>query len=639
MPGLIGLIISGMILGPHASGILERDQSIVLFGKVGILYIMFTAGLEIDLVEFSKSRIKIITFGILTFLIPQTLGIIIGIYILKLSFLASALFGSLLASHTLLAYPVVSKYGITKKEAVTITIGGTIIADVGALLVMAVTAQSSGNHMGLFFWLKLITSLSVFVIGIFYFAPILIRWFFRNIQSDGVTEYIFVLFIVFFSAFSSELAGVEPIIGAFFAGLTLNRFIPRTGPLMNRIHFIGDALFIPFFLISIGMLVDLSVLFSGFHFWVISISMISAVSLGKFLPAILVQKLFKYKIDEGFLIFGLSVPHAAASLAGVLVGYRLKLLSEDVLNATVLMVLFTSMLGSFLTEIFGKRIAFRDTMEFEPNQSLRQRIIVPISNPETMEALIDLAILIRDPLHKEPIYPLSVVRELEAVESHVSLAEKRLSASKIRGSASGVPVEIITRIDENIVNGIFRATQELNITEMVIGWNGRPSAKDKILGGIFDRLITVYTRMILLTKIVRPLNSIKRLVIYIPPDSYHESGFIEIVSRLKFLSGQVGAEILIYSTEFCLLHLKGNIEKIKPAAKVSFKPVLSWFEFFQIKNWTVYDMMVLIGARRGTLSYSSELEKISKLFSKKFTDNNFIIAYPEQKYIRGQNVY
>ena len=315
IPDLIGLILAGALIGPNGLGIMARDSSIELFGKVGLLYIMFIAGLEIDLADLKKNYSRGVYFGLLTFLIPMGMGTAAGVYLLQLSWPSSVLLASMFASHTLMTYPIVSKYGVTKNRAVNVSIGATVITCLLALLVLAVIVGMSTGEINGNFWWRLSLSTAIFVAGILLLFPILGRWFFKRYE-DSIAQYIFVLALVFMASFLSKLAGLEDIIGAFLAGLALNRLIPNTSALMSRIEFVGNALFIPFFLIGVGMLVDYRVFMNGWASLWVAFIMCLVATLSKWLAAYITEKTLHYTRDEGRLLFGLSNAQAAATLAG-----------------------------------------------------------------------------------------------------------------------------------------------------------------------------------------------------------------------------------------------------------------------------------------------------------------------------------
>lgn len=517
IPGIIGLIVAGIIVGPNGFNLLLRDSSIVLFGTVGLLYIMFLAGLEIDLTEFKKNKHKSIVFGILTFIIPQSTGTLVSYYFLGFSLPSSILLASMFASHTLLAYPITSRLGISKIETVNIAVGGTIITDTAALLVLAVIAGSTNGELDSAFWIRLGIGLTVFTFIVLFIIPRIARWFFRNLEAEGSSQFIFVLAVVFIAAFLSELAGVEPIIGAFLAGLAINRLIPPSSALMNRIEFVGNTLFIPFFLISVGMLVDFRVLFRGPDALIVAATMVVIAMGAKWLAAYFTQKIFKYSVDERNIIFGLSNAQAAATLAAVLVGFNLGLLNEDVLNGTIIMILVTCIVSSFVTEHSGRRLAIYESEKKPDVKDFPERILVPVSNPATIEPLVDLAIMLRDPNSQEPIYPLTVVKDNEEAKEKIAFNTKALQKAMKDASATEIPVHIASRVDVNTTSGILRAMKELMISEVVMGWNGKITAKDMIFGSVLDSLLQNSRQMILVSKIIYPLNTIKKVIVAVPP--------------------------------------------------------------------------------------------------------------------------
>ncbi|MGC1203396.1 MAG: cation:proton antiporter [Flavobacteriaceae bacterium] len=367
IPHILGLIIAGAIVGPNGFNLLLRDSGIILSGTAGLLYIMFLAGLDIDMAEFKKNRSKSVFFGLLTFIIPMTLGTLSSIYLLKLSIPSSILVASMYASHTLIAYPILSSMGVHKIKAVNITVGGTVITDTLALLVLAIIVGMEKGEVNLLFWLKLALSICVFFIITMFVFPLIAKWF-LNRYADGVSRYIFVIAIVFLAAFLAESAGIEGIIGAFLGGLALNRLIVKDSTLFNRIEFVGNAIFIPFFLISVGMLVDYSAFFQDFETIKVALIMSIVATLSKFLAAWITQKSLNFSKDERRLIFGLSNAQAAATLAAVLVGFNtiigetssgqpIRLLDETILNGTIVMILITCTIATFSAQKGARNIS------------------------------------------------------------------------------------------------------------------------------------------------------------------------------------------------------------------------------------------------------------------------------------------
>ncbi|MFT2009677.1 cation:proton antiporter [Pontibacter sp. 13R65] len=631
VPSLIGMILAGVAIGPNGFNILLRDQGIVLFGTVGLLYIMFLAGLEIDMNDFRKNRGKSLIFGSLTFFIPMIVGTLVSLYVLHFNWLSSVLLASMFASHTLLTYPIVSRLGITKNRAINITVGGTIITDTAALLVLAVIAGATAGELNTQFWVRLTISLLIFSAIVWFLFPRFTRWFFKNYETDGVSQYIFVLAMVFLAAFLAEIAGVEPIIGAFLAGLALNRLIPHSSPLMNRIEFVGSALFIPFFLIGVGMLVDLRVLVRGPEALIVAGAMIAVAVSAKWLAAWLSQKIFRFSSTEGMLMFGLSNSQAAATLAAVLVGFRLGLLNENVLNGTILMILVTCIISSFATEKAAVRQAVIESNQAPDLSEIPERILVPIANAQTMERLIDFAVLMKNPKSIEPIYPLALIKDDEQTKENLLESNKLLKKAKNYAAATDTEVAVLTRVDISITNGIVRAIKDLMITEVVIGWSEKVSTKDRIFGGLLDKLLRKTGEMVLVAKFVQPINTIKRIKVLVPDKAEFEPGFVHWINTLLTIARQLGTPLVFYGTEFTNKRISTVFKEVKANVNVKYILFEDLEEFLILGREIEKDeLFIVISARSGSVSFNTMLHNIPKLLSKHFLQNSFVMIYPEQ---------
>lgn len=630
-PGIIGLIIAGILVGPHGFNLLLRDASIVLFGTVGLLYIMFLAGLEVDLNDFKKNRNRSLVFGALTFSIPMTIGVLAGHYLLGFPWISAILLASMFASHTLLAYPLASRLGINRNEAVTVAVGGTIITDTAALLVLAVIAGSTQGELNGEFWMRLAISFSVFVFLVLWLFPKVAGWFFKNGQADGGAQYIFVLAVVFSAAFLAELAGVEAIIGAFLAGLALNRLIPHTSPLMNRIEFVGNTLFIPFFLIGVGMLVDLRVLFQGTEALLVAATMVVVATGSKWLAAFFTQKIFGYSLNERNVIFGLSNAQAAATLAAVLIGFNLGLLNENVLNGTIIMILATCFISSFVVDRFGRRLAVTESEKAPVLGEAPERILVPIANPATIEPLMDLAILIKNPKSSEPIYPLVVVKDDESAKEKIAANSKMLERAVRHASATESRVQVVSRVDLNVAGGIARAIKELMITEVVIGWNGHVGAREWVFGSVLDNLLERSRQMIMVSKIVQPLNLVKKIVVVLPAQAELETGFGRWMRTVINLSRQTGANVAFFGPQSALDHLRRLVKDTRPAIAATYTLFDDWEDFLVLaREVGADDLFLIISSRRDSVSYNKHLDDVPKKLAKYFQAVSFVIIYPEQ---------
>ncbi len=661
IPPLLGLIIAGAFLGKHGTNLLERDSSIILSGTAGLLYIMFLAGLEIDLKEFKKNSQKSIVFGLFTFLIPMILGYLSSFYILHFSVLTSILLASMFASHTLLAYPMVSKLGVSKNRAVTVAIGGTLITDTLALLVLAVIVGMTKGNVDATFWIKLVISLIIFGIIVLYIFPLIARSFFKRFE-DNVSQYIFVLFIVFLGAFLSELAGIEPIIGAFLSGISLNRLIPSTSPLMNRIEFVGNAIFIPFFLIGVGMLIDYKVFFKDFETIKVGVIMIIVATLSKYLAAYFTQKTYKFTLDERRVIFGLSNAQAAATLAAVLVGYNIeigktatgetiRLLNENVLNGTILMILVTCTIASFIAQKGAKNIALAEKeqthkKERTPNQILKkvalqqERILIPVSNIDTTDELINLSVSIKSSQNKKNLYALSIITDSNLINADEAddankKASKVLQKASVAASATDTVLNEILRYDINIVNGISSVIKENKITDLILGLHHKGGISDSFLGNLTEGILKTSNTTTFIYKPFQPLSTLKRHVIIIPENAEKEIGFAFWITKLWNLAKNTHTKLVFYAP----LSVLSFIERLhKDSSTLNIENIESIFiEFSDWDNFSEFkkklhknDNLILVLSRKNKLSYQPQMDTITSHLNKEFKNYNFILIYPMQ---------
>jgi Kef-type K+ transport system membrane component KefB len=632
VPGIVGLILAGVAIGPKGLGMIELDAGMKLFSIIGLLYIMFLAGLEIDFRDFQKNRNKSLVFGFLTFIIPLSIGTITTYYFLHFSFISSLLLASMYATHTLISYPIVSRLGITKNEAVSVTVGGTIITDTAALFLLSlITLSVSGTDISLVL-LRMLVSFSIFLVVVWFGFSYIARWFFKRVESEGASQYIFTLLVVFAAGVMAELAGIEPIIGAFLAGLVLNRLVPHSSVLMNRINFVGNALFIPMFLISVGMRVDLHVLFADLNSWKVALTIISVAYITKWLAAFFTQKIFNYSSLERQIIFGLGSSHAAATLAIILIGFDLKLFDASVLNGTILMILVTCLVSTFITENTGKQLAVKELEKIGSDTEGVERILVPVANPANFEQLIDLSIFIKNPISQEPIYPLSVVNDDPEARKSVLLRDKLFANAVAHARAAEVNVNVVSRVDLNVAGGIIRAVKDLAISDIVIGWNGKPSAVNLFFGTIMSQVLHNCAQTIWVSKILQPINTFRRIVVVVPHNATLEIGFMHCLNGISRLVSQLGAKLIFYTFQDAINPLKEVLKKNKNTQNSDIFTLGNWDEDFislqsKLSN---DDLLIVINAREHTLSFSKSMEYLPTVLSASFDPISFVILYPEQ---------
>lgn len=632
IPGIIGLIVFGAVVGPNVLNLLERDFTFELLGQVGLLYLVFLAALELDLNRFNEYRSRSIIFGGLSFGVPMGLSLAV-MPLLGFGLPAALLIGAIIGSHTLLAYPVASRLGIVKNPAMVTVIGGTLVTDTLALTVLAVVAGSLAGDLDAAFWFRLFGVLGVYAAAVLITIPRIGRWFFRNVPSQAPAEFIFLMVVLFATAWAANLAGAEPIIGAFLAGLTLNRLIPLKSPLMTRVRFVGNALFIPFFLLSVGMLVDPRVLIDGTEVWVIAGALTALVLLGKFAGAWAAKMLFGYNRDEGLAMFGLSSPQAAATLAVTFVGLEIGLFGEAVVNAVIVMILVTVFVGPSVLERFGREVALQEEQKpYDPSEAPR-RVLIPISNPATADALMDISFLIRGKKSEEPLYPLMVVRGTEeGTEAQVAEAEKMLSHAVLYSAGADVPVSPLTRVDRNIASGIARAMTETRTSIVVVGWDGRSSgSRTAVFGTVLDQLLEQTTQGVVVARMGHPLNTTARIVLVIPPAMDHHPGFVDATSLIKSFASQVDARLEALVVGESTEPYQSRFADIQPEYPTTFETVEGWGPLLWELRTRLepQDLVILMSARRGTLSWTRELERLPGQLSS-LDPESFLIVYPAE---------
>lgn len=641
VPQLLGLIVAGAVVGPFGLNVIERDSGIILSGTVGLLYIMFLAGLEIDLGDFKKNATKSVGFGLITFLTPMVLGTLAGLYLLDFNLLTSVLLASMFASHTLITYPLVSKLGITKNKAVNITVGGTMITDTLALLVLAVVVGMTQGEVNALFWVRLTVSILIFGAVVLLVFPLIGRWFFKRVE-DNVSQYVFVLAMVFLGAVLAEVAGIEPIIGAFLAGLALNRLIPHTSPLANRIEFVGNAIFIPFFLISVGMLIDYRAFIDDVRTLQVGGVMILAACLSKYLAAWMTQKLYGLTSDERSLMFGLSNAQAAATLAAVLVGYNIvvgtdaagqpiRLLNENVLNGTILMILATCTVASLFSQRSAARIAALEEVVPVVDEELaeQERILIPLSNAATTEELVNLGVTIKSKKKVAELYALNVMDNSAQDEARESKIKKMLTKATTIAAATDTVLHEVLRYDLNLVNGIHSVVKEQKITDMILGLHAEKGLSDSFLGHLTEGILKRCNVTTLIYKPAQPFNTVARHLLVVPDRAEEEPGFEAWVDRVWNMVHNSGATLVVYGSDRTLAPLRERQER--DAIEVTFEDFHDWNDFLILsRDLRPNDNLIVVMSRQGKPSFQQPMHKIPKYLNRYFQSVSFMLVYPEQ---------
>lgn len=631
IPHIIGLIIAGIIVGPHGFNLLARDSSFEIFGNVGILYLMFLAGLEMDIFSLRRNRKPGLVFGLYTFGLPMIIGTVASHYLLQLDWATSLLLSSMFASHTLISYPIVSRYGLSRYAPVTVAVAGTIFAIIGALVVFSIITGIHSGDMSAAYWLRLIGYVGAYILFILYVYPRLSRWFFKT-YNDNVSQFIFILALVFFSSFVAECIGLQAIIGAFFAGIVLNRYIPAVSPLMNRLEFVGNALFIPYFLIGVGMLINLdSVAKTPQTLWVALFMCVIALGT-KWLAAWITQRRFRYTASDRRLLFGITSAKAAVSLAAVIIGRQYGMFDDAILNGTIIMILVTCTVSSITTE----RAASNTIVQLQQDDKTdigqapsEERILIPIANPATIESLVNIALLMKKPKSTAPLYALYVNDDNN--NKPQSAARRVLELAAKTASAADTQLIPISRYDLNIASGIIHTIKEKNISEVVIGLHRKTNIVDTFFGSKIGAILKGTHKMVWITKCINPLATATRIVVVVPPKAEYETGFSRWIDRLAHMSQQISCRIIFYAYETTIPYIRACIARQRYNIRHEHHIIESWNDILLLANEILDDdLFVVVTARRASVSFDAEHEKLPAFLTQYFANNNLIVIFPEQ---------
>lgn len=637
LPDIVGLILAGVLVGEKGLGIFHLDTTFQLLGSVGLLYLMFLAGLEINLNEFHRYRKPSLVFGILTFLVPMLLGTFGARHLLGYSWQKAILLASMFASHTLLPFSITQRLGISKNRAVTTTIGGTIFTDTAALLVLAVIVKEGTHGAAAMasdslasFWGIMALSLTLLLFLALVLLPRLGYWFLRRVAPDGSSEFIFILAVVFLTAYAAELAGVEGIIGAFLAGLAMSSLVPERSVLTARLHFVGNALFIPFFLLSVGMRVDLRVFLSGLDGWTVSTFMVVGVTVSKWIAAELSGRVLGFDGDERGLVFGLSVNQAAATLAAVLVGHRVGIFDEAVLNGTIMMILVTCLIGPYFTERCARSVAEKDVLPVSTGTSRRDtgRVLVPIASAARVDCVMDLAMMLRPERCHEPLFPLNVVLDGPELDARVAESERLLGTAVARAAAAGVEVVPVTRIDLNVAGGVLRTALECRASSVLIGWRSdRPHFP--FSSNVPELVIREAASSVVVFRPGAPLNTMKRLLVALPPLIERHPRISDAMGLIRRLAGQAGAKMLLHGTEATLSSVEG-LEVLRGFTELKGRPHPSWQEAVAALEQARVDEdgLVLLSDRKGRLAWQPSLDRLPVDWATRWPEANLFVCYP-----------
>ena len=637
IPHIIGMVLAGVIVGKYGLNILERDASFELFGRVGLYYIMFLAGLEMDMEGLKKNRTRVIVFGLLTFLVPFAITYFMGVSLLSYTPLAALLLSAIMASNTLIAYPIVGRYGLTRHTSSTLSVGSSMMALFMALIVMASIVNSFQGEGGIGFWVLFVVKFFVYSIGLILVIPRLTRWFLRR-YSDAVMQFIFILAVVFLSAALSDAVGLEGIFGAFLSGLILNRFIPRVSPLMNRIEFTGNALFIPYFLIGVGMLINVRLLFQGTHILWVVFCLVLFGTLGKAIAAYLAAGVFRMPRLAGHMMFGLTSAHAAGAIAMVMVGRRLEispgvyLFGDEVLNGIVIMILFTCVISTVVTEWAAQRLRLKEKKEPELVKTVNdEKILIPVKYPEYADNLVSMATMMRNPKLKRELVALNVVYDDVNMRHNQAEGQRLLEHLQHLASASDVPMTTQVRIAANIANGIKHAFKEFQASEILMGLHFHHNISKGFWGEFTRSLYNGLSRQIIITRIMQPLNTVRRIQVIVPSRAEFEPGFYRWLERLARMTENLECRIIFHGRKDTLQLINEYIHNNFASVRAEYVPMKHWNELPDLATKVSKDhLFVIVTARKGTISYKSAMERLPDEVNRYFKGKTLMIIFPDQ---------
>ncbi len=633
IPQIVGLILSGVIVGPYGFNLLLRDASFEIFGQVGILYLMFLAAVEIDMFHLRQNLRRGVAFGLLTFLIPMVMGIV-GC---SLAFGAPAatcvLIASMYASHTLISYPIVSRFGLQNAKPAVIAVTATIVAVMLALLTLAGVIDASEGGFHPLRLLRLLLLMAVYVLVVGYTFKVATKYFFRTF-NDHVSQFIYVLSMVFIASLLAQVIGLEAILGAFFAGLVLNRFIPMRSGLMSRIQFVGNAIFIPYFLIGVGMLINVHVIFKSWNVSWVALNMVGVAMLSKWIAAWLGARIFGFGATDRGIMFGLTSGKAAATIAATMIGFQHGLLSEDMMNGAVLMILVCCLVSTVVTQNATKKLRIERTekeMQSEPETVPGEFAVqlVAVANPVTAEGLMRMALLMRNKRNQKPVTALFVRNSDDAR----TLEMGRYALRQAVAAAQAVDIEVndIERYDVNVVTGVTNEAKQVRASDIMIGLHRKSNVVDTFYGKMIEQLLQNSNRMIFMSRCFVPVDTLSRLMVLVPDKAEYETGFQTWVERVANLASQLACRVIFMASPTTSEFIRHVITDEHFAIRHEYRDISALDDFIVASaDINEDDLLIVIGARKGSISHSGEFENLPAFLSRNFARHNLLVIYPEQ---------
>lgn len=636
VPSIILIIVAGTIIGPYGLNIISIDNSLKLLADIGIVFIMFLAGIELDINQIKINKKQSIVFGILAFAIPFIIGFGIFHIFLNVSIVSSILIALMFSTQTLISMPIVSKLDLNNNRSAVTAVGGTIVTDAIVLFSISLLITSIHGALDAEYLLIFFSFIVLFVLLVTFIFPLVARKFFKQSEESYYAYFTLIMALLFLAGTIAYWVGLEAIIGAFLAGVVLNKYIPKNSALMSNLHFTGNAIFIPIFLFYVGMLINYKSVIGSSETILISMILTLSAIISKYFAAWIAGKSFKFTSDEIGLLFGLSTSHAAIVIAIALIGYNLDLISISLLNATVILILFSCVVSSYLVEHYGKKIVLTEKslgIHYSDDDNY-ERIIVSYSNPETVDKLLDVAVAIVYPYNQSVIHPLTIVMENDSdYKDTIVVNKKKIEEIATRFYSKDINFRPISRIDLNFASGINRATKELMATILIIGW-ARKHKKNYMFGKNIDSILENTDLQVMVCNIEQSFNIFEEIVILVPNNSQFEKGF----RRWMFSIDSIAKNIACRITFVCRVGMDDVLKKHSAHWKIN--QYANYIAATSISEVVEYlhkinndkSLIFFIAARNKNVSEDSAIlsfvAELNNIGNRK--THNFVMIVPEQ---------
>ena len=628
-PQIAGLIVTGVLLGPGLLNILQITPELQFFSRIGLLFIMFFAGLEIDLEEMKRNKVWGIIFGVLTFAVPWILCYISSICLLKLPAHTSAILACIMGSHTLISYPIISRYGLGRRQSVTISVSGALIAILLALIVYAVMMSTSSgeNFNPLWFTVRIV----IFVAAVILIYPRIARNYFHRV-TNSFSHFLFVMILLALSCGLAQFIGLDSIVGAFLAGIVLNRYIPKSSPLMNRLDFVGNTLFIPMFLLGTGLMIDLSGITGGWLFLTAFVTLFTIGTVGKWFAALFVQKVNGFTRDDRRIIFGLSESHAAGALAIAMGAFAGGMMDNATLSTTVLIVLFSCILSNIITENGAASLHQNEQADTPVRDN---RMLVMLTGSNTLQALMDSAITLHDRNDRDMV-GLYITINGEHAPKYLQDGKGRLEEAQQIAASADIPFITHNRLGNNIIDSIIHASNEFETNSLLMGLPLRHSINLPYLENIISPLNDAFHGQIVLQRFVTPINTIRRIVVLVPGPVLQDDAFEKCMESIYRISMAIGCAMDFYGKDQPISAVRGTGLNFA-SGRVSYNEVSETADMHWVMSRLRTDhLLIIVGPRDSESHAARSFRHLYERIHMPETDFSTMLLFPETQTVKGK---